>query len=448
MIKGRHAVLYSILMGSVGFFQACQKDDPVYPAGTNEAINQWIDTEMDQYYYWRDKRPAQHDQSANPISYFHMLLAQEDRFSTILQSQNQDSFGKTLANTFGLDIISVEQGNQSLHLISQVVPFSAAATAGLARGDSIEQINGVILSQINIEETVIQALALNRLQLRLKKDKLIDLPSSYIAQPVVYTYRLLNDQPNTGYLYLSHFDFSGAYDVLEAVKKLKEAEVSNLILDLRYNPGGQVSFAAFCALLFAPVQANEIFVRYRGNKRMAAIDDTFADALARQPDGYSFSVAELIAARLPLRHITVLTTGHTASAAELLINNLRPYIAVIHIGENTLGKDMASVTRSSPQDINGDQATWHILPLVYKMYNRENVGDYAAGIVPQQLVQEYRTLPLYPFGDSRDPLLVEALQTANKNVTSRDNRQVPISSKPTSIRFESRPYEHHPILLD
>ncbi len=448
MIRSRHAVLYCVFLGGVGLFQACQKDDPVYPAGSKEAINHWIDTEMNQYYYWRDKLSSQHDQAANPISYFHMLLVPEDRFSTILQSQNQDSFGKTLANTFGIDIMTLEQGDQSLHLISQVVPFSAAATAGLTRGDSIEQINGVTLNQQYIRQTIDQALKQNSMQLRLKNGKLIDLPSSYIAQPVVYTYRLLNEQSNTGYLYLSHFDFSGAYDLLDAVKKLKEADVSNLILDLRYNPGGQVSFAAFCALLFAPVQANDIFVRYRGNNRMATIDDTFADALARQPDGYRFSVAELTAARLPLQHIKILTTGHTASAAELLINNLRPYVDIVHIGESTLGKDMASVTRSSPQDINGDQATWHILPLVYKMYNRENVGDYAAGIAPQQLVQEYRTLPLYPFGDSRDPLLAAALQTANNKAASKGHKRISVSTKPTSIRFESRPYEHYPILLD
>ncbi|GHE23381.1 S41 family peptidase [Sphingobacterium griseoflavum] len=410
--------------------------------GSNEALNHWQYAQMERYYYWAHKLPKTIDYGRSPDDFFHMLLAPEDRFSSILQSRNERTFGKTLTNTFGIDLLTVDQEDQSLHILSQVVPFSNGALAGLARGDSIVQINGIDLRFADMKQTVNEALSNNTLRLTLKNGKDVELPSSYIAQPVLYAQAILNDPANSGYLYLSHFDFAGAYDLLYAVKTLKDAKVSQLILDLRYNPGGQVSFAAFCALLFAPVSADDIFVRYRGNDRMANIDDTFADALARQADGYSFTASELIAARLPLQRIAILTTPHTASAAELLINSLRPYVEVVHVGEATMGKDMASVTLTSPPEVNGENASWHILPLVYKIYNRELQGDYEKGISPQRFAKEYQTLPLYPFGDMRDPLVKEALTSATRS-SSKQPLAIP---KRTVLRFESRPYEHMPML--
>lgn len=430
------------------FLNACKKDPSNYPSGSDEAINQWIYSEMAQYYYWASQLPGNVPYTERPVDFFNQLLAPEDRFSTIVQSLNEETYGKTLANTFGIDLVAVEHANQPFYLISQVVPFSSGALNGLVRGDSIGQVNGEDLNLTNISEILNQALNQNSLSLTLKNGKVINLPASYIAQPVVYTYNILKDIPNAAYLYLSHFDFSGAYDLLNALQVLKSANVQHLILDLRYNPGGQVSFAAFCALLLAPVQANDIFIRYRGNSNMAALDESFSDALARQPDGYAFTFSELASARLPIQRIYILTTGHTASAAELLINNLRPYIDITQIGETTLGKDMASVTRSSPDEVSGNSAKWHILPLVYKMFNSENAGDYQDGIVPQQIVNEYQALPLYPFGDPRDPLLAEALRSQSVSSPLASRRHVEVKSAKKIIHYESRPYEHKPILIE
>ncbi|KKX48115.1 hypothetical protein L950_0222730 [Sphingobacterium sp. IITKGP-BTPF85] len=61
---------------------------------------------------------------------------------------------------------------------------------------------------------------------------------------------------------------------MEAVQNFKSKQVKDLVVDLRYNPGGQVAFASFCALLFADIKENDIFAKYQGNKDIKNMEDT------------------------------------------------------------------------------------------------------------------------------------------------------------------------------
>lgn len=104
----------------------------------------------------------------------------------------------------------------------------------------------------------------------------------------------------------------------------------------------------------------------------------------------------------------MLTTASTASAAELLINNLRPYLNVVQIGAKTMGKDMASFAIAdfrTPKPIN-----MVLHPLVFKLYNARDIGDYGSGLTPDYPVDEFTVLPLVPFGDPSDPMLKKALE--------------------------------------
>ncbi len=213
-----------------------------------------------------------------------------------------------------------------------------------------------------------------------------------------------------GYIFLSQLDFSGAYSLLEVIQNFKSAQTEELIVDLRYNPGGQVAFASFCALLMADIKENDVFARYRGNKNLKTIEDTFASALQRQPDGYSFAAEEVLKQGLHLKRIYMLTGPNTASAAEMLINGLKPYVEIIQVGDKTFGKDMASTTIVTPEDIRGTERAWHLIPMIYKIYNKTDQGNYNNGIIPQKVTNEFASLPLVPLGDLKDPLIQEVLQ--------------------------------------
>ncbi len=401
-------------------FSACEKDPPLNEPGSNEAINQWTLKQMQQYYYWNDKIRQTNDYQQAPDLFFKDLLFQEDHYSGILQTLNSDTYGNTLTNTFGFDMVQLQTTGKTIQLVTQVVPFSEGDLMGLKRGDSITHINNETIDNNNMKSLLSKSLLLPAMQLTRNDSKIFKLPSSYISQPVVYSARLISSSPVVGYIFLSQFDFSGAYSLLEAVQNFKSRQVQELIVDLRYNPGGQVAFASFCALLLADIKENDIFARYQGNKNLKNREDSFASALQGQPDGYSFMAAEILKQGLHLKRIFILTGPNTASASEMLINGLHPYVQVVQVGDKTYGKDMASTTLSTPEEIHGTERAWHLIPMIYKIYNKAGQGNYNNGITPQKLTDEFAFLPLVPIGDTRDPLIQEVLQTIdNKNTRTK-----------------------------
>lgn len=432
-------------------FTSCKKDNPNLPLGSTGAINTWISEQMELYYYWSSTLPSKPNVLLTPSDYFQSLLVPEDRFSSIMQAGRTDAYGNTLLNTFGFDFMQFTQGSRTVTLISHVVPGSIGERLGLQRGDTLESINGQLPTKNNLSTWVQQVTQQTSILLTLANGKSYTLPASYISQPVIYpSETFMTDIENKiGYLFLSHFDFSGGYDMLKAIDKLRAYGVEELILDLRYNNGGSVAFVAFTALALANVQPNDVFVHYKGNGRLQNLQETFSQTLARQPDGYSFSASDVRQKGLGLRRLLVLGTGHTASASEMLINNLRPYIDVVHIGSVTYGKDMASTTLTTPASVAGSDPSWLIQPMVYKIYNAHDQGEYNAGLQPQQTIAEYSVLPLYPFGDKRDALVAEAitqLGDGQKQMKSNTNEPVKASAEP-QLLFQSAPYRAKPILL-
>jgi C-terminal processing protease CtpA/Prc len=407
--------LFSVILFS------CEKEDSLKEPGSNEAINHWTLGQMRQYYYWNTKIKTTNDYQQRPDLFFKSILFQEDHYSMIMQTLNSDTYGNTLTNTFGFDMVQLQTETGTIQVVTQVVPFSESDLLGLKRGDSLTYMNNELLDKSNMKALINKSFHLPAINLKRKDGKIFILPSSYISQPVVYMSKIISSSPTVGYIFLSQFDFSGAYSLLEAVQNFKSKQVKDLIVDLRYNPGGQVAFASFCALLFANIKENEIFAKYQGNKNIKKLEDSFSATLQRQPDGYSFVAKEVLKEGLGLNRIYILTGPNTASASEMLINGLQPYVQVIQVGDKTYGKDMASTTISTPEEIHGLERSWHLIPMVYKIYNKLDQGNYNAGILPQKPINEFDFLPLVPIGNIQDPLIEEVLLTINAHKPQTKN---------------------------
>ncbi|MDX1702290.1 MAG: hypothetical protein R3250_16805, partial [Melioribacteraceae bacterium] len=115
---------------------------------------------------------------------------------------------------------------------------------------------------------------------------------------------------------------------------------------------------------------------------------------------------------LNLTEVYVLTSASSASASELIINGLDPYINVVQVGDNTVGKFQASVTLYDSDDFSKDGAsenhTYAMQPLIFKTVNRNGVTDYDNGLVPNTTLSEDLGNPGI-LGDENEPLLAEAL---------------------------------------
>ena len=119
-----------------------------------------------------------------------------------------------------------------------------------------------------------------------------------------------------------------------------------------------------------------------------------------------------------LNRVFVLTTSRSASASELVINGLKPYMTVSTIGTKSYGKNVGSITISDSKK----QIKWGIQPIVTKSFNSLGQSDYNAGFVPTVEVKE--PLNPKPFGDISEALLNEAIfqitgaRTARRAITA------------------------------
>jgi C-terminal processing protease CtpA/Prc len=123
---------------------------------------------------------------------------------------------------------------------------------------------------------------------------------------------------------------------------------------------------------------------------------------------------------LGLDRVYVLTTGSTASASELVINGLDPYIDVIKIGTTTTGKNEFSITlvdnpsnsyvysQNTENGINSNNS-WGLQPLVGRNENANGFYDYTAGFDPDyELPEDLENLGV--LGEEDEPLLAKAIE--------------------------------------
>jgi carboxyl-terminal processing protease len=127
---------------------------------------------------------------------------------------------------------------------------------------------------------------------------------------------------------------------------------------------------------------------------------------------------------LNLSRVYVITTSRSASASELVINGLIPYIDVVQVGETTTGKFQASVTLYDSPNFGRSNAnsshTYAIQPLVLKSVNSAGVSDYINGLDPDIAIDE-NIRDLGVLGELSDPLLNATVNTILGNRISINN---------------------------
>ena len=142
---------------------------------------------------------------------------------------------------------------------------------------------------------------------------------------------------------------------------------------------------------------------------------------------------------LNLNKLYVITTSRSASASELLINGLDPYIDVIHIGDYTVGKNQGSITVYDYINDSRDKNPNHkyaMQPIVLKIGNVAGYTDFPDGLIPDIIKKESISNPGI-LGDPEEPLLKIALDNIRGIQTSisqtEDYKQI---DKPTDEIYQ------------
>ncbi|WP_223609436.1 S41 family peptidase [Chryseobacterium sp. OSA05B] len=408
---------------------SCNNDDesgPCFPEGSTESVNLWVQDSMRRYYYWADQMPAKPDYHLPVKDFFKSLLSSQDRFSFAVDTQDPSSYPRSVRNMYGFDyaVIQLPDGNV-VTTVKLVMKNSPAFNSGLQRGMIITKINGQAITASNAEQltssikdqTVIDLTVGNWKNGTVADEKTIKVYYGYSFEQPLESKIFEKNGKKTGYLYIYDFPDGMTSALNQKFALFKASGVQELILDLRYNYGGSVSSAAaLCSLIPSNITTSSPFIVYRGNKNGGEVKRTFAQQIAYDPAALDFNT--LRANALGLNKVYVLSSNSTASASEIVINNLKPYLQVIQIGDVTLGKDMAGFMvedKRKPKKI-----SWQLHPVIYKVFNANGEGAYSNGIPPQIVASEYETLPLLPLGDSEEALISSALNSIYSKSAGKD----------------------------
>jgi C-terminal processing protease CtpA/Prc len=236
--------------------------------------------------------------------------------------------------------------------------------------------------------------------------------------PILVSKTIEVEGEKIGYLFYNSFVSDFDDELNAAFAEFKSKNVGSLILDLRYNGGGSVRSATRLASMISGQFEGEIFAKQQWN-------DTYQNLfLDQDPDRLFNRFTDQIGGNpinsLELSNLYVIMASGTASASELVINGLNPYINVTTIGDESVGKSQASVTLYDSEGFGKEGANpehkYAIQPLVYESVNSNDVGVPYSGLTPDvEIIEDIENLGV--LGEISDPLLaaaIEAIKGMNK----------------------------------
>ena len=369
-----------------------------------------------------------------PENLFESLIYERDnidKFSLIVNNYvelEQYLSGVSLSNGLNYGLAYLPNSNNEIFgFVRYVNNGSPADLANIKRGDIFRSINDIPLSVDNYNDLLSEeiytvnfadyfnnntedinddTIELNDINVELEKVPLVKNP--------VYHYSTLDySGGKIGYLMYNQF-VSNYDDYLKTIfSEFKSNSVDELILDLRYNPGGSINSAIVLASLITGQFENEIFNTEEWN---ADIQNYWIN---NNPE-YLINRFTTFQSSLNLSRVFILTTRSSASASELIINCLKPYINVVQIGTPTYGKYQASITlydseNFSNQNVNQSH-NYALQPLVLKTLNLNGVTDYYNGIDPDHEYEE-RAFDMGQVGDLNEPMLNFTLNLIDSRIS-------------------------------
>ena len=407
----------SVLLAVV-ILVGCNNDEPT---SENAYVNNWILDNMETYYLWNADLPKSPSKAPTPDVFFESLLSNEDRFSWI-----QENYQELLNSLQG---VNKEAGYEFLlyrdnvvrdNVLAQVVYVktgSPAASTDLKRGDIITQINGQQITMTNysslldqIDENHTVKYSRYNFSTSVFEDKgTLSFTTTEFAENPNFIHQVIEiGDKKIGY-YVYNFFATGPTatstqynDEMDAIfAQFKAQGITDLVLDLRYNSGGAESATInLASMIGTGVTAADVFTIREYNSILKP--QLSQDALIRK----FVSKSQNVGSMLSHNRVYVLTKDRTASASELLINGLKPYMNVFIIGDTTVGKNVGSISLYEPND---PKNTWGMQPIIVKSYNKLNQSDYSNGFIPN-IANNDNNLVLKPLGDLEENLLSLAIE--------------------------------------
>ncbi len=421
-----------LLIAIVPLFNSCFEDldDNIQEASTLD-IQNFIYRGLNYFYLYKADTPElANDAFANqnelngflnsydsPESLFEYLRSPQDRFSLLVDDYIElentlDGITKNHGMEFGL-VFYPDGSDNVFGYVRYVLPDTDAEAKGLERGIIFNTIDGQQINEgnyIGLLEPDVYTIGLATIEgevITPTGENIELIKQEYTENPIFISETLTIEGQKVGYLMYNAFTKDFDPQLNAAFAQFQADGITNLILDVRYNGGGSVETAIDLSSMITGQFNGQIFVNEEWN------DDRQAEYSAPNLFNNEIHTGEGINS-LNLNQVYVITTGRTASASELVINGLDPYITVTQVGGTTTGKFQASflLYDAPTPNFSRSQAnsghTYAMLPLVFKTVNINGFTDYIDGLNPDiELAEDYSNLGV--LGDVNEPLLAAVL---------------------------------------
>lgn len=451
-------ILFTFILAS------CSKDDGVtIPATVNPdptadvVVQDFMWKAMNYWYFWQadvpnladNKFPITDEGSEaytefllsedNPGDFFnnHLKISEDrfSRFSDDYKTYTQSQSGINKSNGLKYGLVNPTGTNDLFGYVRYVIEGSDASTKNIGRGDLFSGINGQALTldnyidllsgdtyTLNMASYENDEITPNNAEVTLTKQEALQ------ENPIFLDKIFEIQGKKIGYLVYQAFYDEFDEQLNEVFGRFKSAGVTDLILDLRYNPGGSVATTIQLGSMIYGTNTNDLFLKQKWNAKQLEIrlnNGTDVRRFFRDKTTSGTSINTL-----GLSKVYILATRSSASASELVINCLDPYMDVVHIGDVTRGKNEFSLTLVDDRDNNyvytptrvnkiNQNNSWAIQPLAGRSENSDGFSDYTTGLQPDIPLKE-DLMNLGVFGDLTEPLLAKAIEQITGESSKRD----------------------------
>lgn len=447
-----YKTIITLVVIAAALFSGCKKDvepvpEPIVIPPANE-VNLFIWNGLHDYYLWnsqvanlsapkfsnKDTLNLFLNKYTDKQALFTSLLYKYkdvDRWSFLVEDYKTiENWIAGISKTMGFDFMLGRIGSSDnlFGFVRYVYKNSPAEKAGMKRGDIFLKVNDQQLTVSNYQDLLLKtetyklgfATITNSTispSSRTVTMTAVELQENPIHKDTIFVY---NNQ-KVGYLVYNGFNADFDIPLNNVIKKFKDANIDQMVLDLRYNGGGSVQSSIYLASMLYGTDQSKIFAKAQYNNGLqsayvseygaASLNDYFANTIsATAATSTKPATPATPIVSLNLQKIYIIVSDNTASASELLINGLKPYMKVTIVGINTEGKYTGSATiKDWDQQGNvNPNHTYAMQPIIVKYANSAGETDFINGLTPNINAEEDFT-NLLPFGDPNETLLATVL---------------------------------------
>jgi C-terminal peptidase prc len=315
-------------------------------------------------YFWSDKisKKVDYEKYNTPQEMIDDLKYKPiDRWSMVITKEENNNFLNQKSGGFGFSY-STDKRKEIVVLYTRI--NSPAYKAGLQRGDIILTINNNEATVQEIQKASADINTTSSFEIyRASSDKnlQIDIKSQEYTFEVTKASTVTSEKNETvGYMRFDSFTATATTEIDKAFDYFTEQNIKKLIIDLRYNGGGSVVTASILLDKLTRDRDEEIQFKLEWNSNMQN-----KNKVGRfETDNNSIDLDTII----------FLTTKNSASASELVINAMKPYLGdnIVTIGKKTHGKPVGMEGRTDGRYI------YYLVNFVIS--NRDGFYDYFDGL--------------------------------------------------------------------